>query len=65
VPTPAGIGEAEVRKAIAELRALGEINNIPPVQLDPILERAEREMREKPDDPGRRTGPPPAPLLNP
>jgi len=48
---PTGIGETEARKAIAELRAIGEINNVPPPQLDLILERAKKEMRERPETP--------------
>jgi len=58
VPDPTGISSSNVRKALAELRALGEIMNVPPPQLDPILERAEKELREKPSTPPGTPGPP-------
>ena len=65
MPTPAGIGVAERQKVLAELRALAEINNVPPGRITSILARADLDMRERPDDPGPPGPPPPAPLLNP
>ena len=65
MPVPSGIGEAKVRRALAELRALGEINNVPAGRLTGILERAEKDLRERPDDPGPPPPAPAAPLLNP
>jgi len=62
VAAPTGIGESKVLKIVAELRALGEIANVPGARLNGILERAAKELRERPDDPGP---PPPNPLLNP
>ena len=59
---PTGIGEGKVLAALAELRAIGEINNVPDARLNGILQRAEAGLRQRPDDPGP---PPPAPLLNP
>ncbi len=48
---PTGISQREVRKILAELRATGEIANIPPPQLDPILARARKELTEQPSPP--------------
>lgn len=48
---PTGISDQEVRKILASLRAEGEIANVPPPQLDPILERAKKDLTERPDTP--------------
>jgi len=56
---PTGIGSIAIRRTMADLRALGEIMNVPPPQLDPILERAEKELREQPGNSGQ--GQPPTP----
>lgn len=48
---PTGIGSIVIRRTLADLRALGEIMNVPPPQLDPILERAEKALREQPETP--------------
>jgi len=37
VPSPEAITEAEINKAVADMRAQGQIANIPPPQLDPII----------------------------
>jgi len=60
VPDPVGLPDREIIKALAGLRAFGEIMGIVPPQLDLILERAELEMRVKPSVPGP-PGPPTPP----
>jgi len=55
---PTGISGQQIRKSIAELRAFGEIMKVPPPQLEPILDRAEKEMRERPESPPGTPGPP-------
>jgi len=37
MPDPVGLSNTEIIKLVAEMRALGQIANIPPVQLDPII----------------------------
>lgn len=62
---PSGVGNSEVLASLAEIRAIGDINNVPAARLTDILDRAEKDLRERPDDPPPKGGPPPAPLLNP
>lgn len=57
---PTGIGGAALRKALIELEALGEINNVPPPQLADILDKARKGLTLKPGPPGP-PGPPPTP----
>ena len=54
-----------MRAALVELRAIGEINNVPEARLNGIIERAEKDLRERPSDPGPPGPPPPPPLLSP
>jgi len=51
VVDPTGISSRDVRKTVAELRALGEIMNVPPPQLDPIIDRARKDLTEQPTPP--------------
>lgn len=53
-----GLSEKEIIKAIAGLRAFGEIMKLPPAVLDPVLQKAEATLREKPSVPPK---PPPTP----
>ena len=48
---PVGLSNSAIRKALAELRAFGEIQNVPPPQLDPILAKAKKELELKPGAP--------------
>ena len=48
---PTGISQQEIRKILAKLRATGEIANVPPPQLDPILDRVKKELTEQPSTP--------------
>jgi len=50
---PTGISSSEQRKILVDLRARGEIANVPPAQLDPILARAKKDLREQPETPGQ------------
>jgi len=54
VQVPTGISGLEVTIILAQIRANGEIANIPPPQLDPILARAKKDLTEL-------AGPPPPP----
>lgn len=58
MPDPVGLPDSEIIKAIAGLRAFGEIMNVPGPQLDLILDRAKLEMEVRPSLPPR---PPPTP----
>ena len=49
---PVGISQAEIIKALAGLRAFGEIMKIDPPLLDTILDKARKEMELKPETPG-------------
>ena len=55
---PTGISSSEVIKALAGLRAFGEIMKVAPPELDLIVERARKDMEEKPDPPGPPGGTP-------
>ncbi len=48
---PTGISDQEIRSIITQLRANGEIANVAPPQLDLILDRAKKELTEKPSTP--------------
>lgn len=48
---PVGLSDSEIIRTLAGLRAFGEIMNVPGPQLDLVLQRAEKEMREKPSTP--------------
>lgn len=48
---PTGISDQEVRKILAVLEAEGEIANVPPPQLGPILAKARKELTEQPSVP--------------
>jgi len=48
MPDPVGLSEQEIIKLVAEMRALGEIGNVPPPQLDPIILAYEASLRFKP-----------------
>lgn len=50
---PTGISQQEVRKILAVLEAEGEIANVPPPQLGPILAKAKKELTEQPDTPNK------------
>jgi len=45
---PVGLSESEVIRLVAEMRALGQINNVPPPQLDPIIAAYEKSLTLKP-----------------
>jgi len=51
VADPTGISSSEVRRILAELEAEGEIQNVPPPQLDPILLKARLKLTEQPTPP--------------
>jgi len=55
MPDPVGISAPDVIKKVAEM-AFGEIMNVPPTQLDPIIDKLELALRLQPSVPG---GPPP------
>jgi len=50
---PTGISFQERRKILAELEAMGEIQNVPPPQLDPILAKAKAKLLEQPTPPAK------------
>jgi len=63
---PVGLSESEVIRTLAIIEANGEINGIPPPQLEAILEKARAKMELKTQRPIVPPGPPgPPPLLNP
>lgn len=45
---PTGISGREVIRIVAEYQALGEINNVPPPQLGPIIAKLKKALQEKP-----------------
>lgn len=45
---PIGISEREITKILAQLEAEGEINNVPPAQLAPIIAKARQALRGGP-----------------
>ena len=45
---PTGLSERQVIMALAQIRAFGEVMKLPPADLEPILARAARELRERP-----------------
>jgi len=53
VVDPTGIAASEVRKILAELEATGEIQNVPPAQLLPILAKAKSTLKEQPTPPAK------------
>jgi len=53
VVDPTGISFQERRKILAELEALGEIQNVPPPQLDPILAKAKAKLEAQPTPPAK------------
>jgi len=57
---PTGIGGSVLRRILVQLQAEGEINNVPPPQLDAILDKARKGLTLKPGPPGP-PGPPPTP----
>ena len=50
---PTGISNSEQRKILVDLQAIGEINNVPPAQLDPIIAKAKKDLRQQPGVPGQ------------
>jgi len=48
---PVGLSGAAVIALVAEMRALGEISNIPPPQLDPIIAAYKKSLELKPETP--------------
>jgi len=48
MPEPVGLSEQEIIKLVAEMRALGEIANVPPPQLDPIIADYKASLEFKP-----------------
>ena len=48
---PTGISQQEIRQILAVLEADGEIANVPPAQLGPILAKAKQELTEQPETP--------------
>lgn len=55
---PVGLGDAEISRTLIFLRAMGELMNVPPVQLDPILQAAKDSMLDNPPAPAVPPGPP-------
>ncbi len=51
MPDPVGISDAEIIRLVAEMQALGEIANIPPPQLDPIIAQYKASLLVKPSSP--------------
>jgi len=50
-PVPVGLPDSEVIKLVAEMQALGEIANVPPPQLDPIIAAYKASLLLKPSVP--------------
>jgi len=50
-PVPVGLSAAEIIKLVAEMQALGEIANVPPPQLDPIVAAYKASLELKPTPP--------------
>ena len=48
MPDPVGLTDTEIIKLVAEMQALGEIANIPPPQLDPIIAAYKLSLTVKP-----------------
>ena len=48
---PTGISDQEIRVILAQLEAEGEIANVPPPQLGPILDKAKKKLTEQPETP--------------
>ena len=46
-----GLSEQEIITLVAEMQALGEIANIPPPQLDPIIATYKASLTLKPSTP--------------
>jgi len=59
---PVGLPDKEIIRTCAVIRAFGEINNIPPPQLDVIVDRARDAMLLKPATPPEPPPPPPPPV---
>lgn len=55
---PVGISDAEISRTLIVLRALGELLNVPTVQLEPILLAAKNSLLENPPPPAVPPGPP-------
>lgn len=55
---PLGLSDSEISQTLILLRAFGELLNVPPVQLEPILEKAKESMLENPPAPAVPPGPP-------
>jgi len=53
VVDPTGISDQEKRKILAELEATGEIANVPPPQLDPIIAKARATLTAQPTPPAK------------
>jgi len=51
MPDPVGLSDTEIIKLVAEMQALGEIANIPPPQLDPIIANYKASLSLKPSVP--------------
>ena len=51
MPDPVGLSDAEVIKLVAEMQALGEIANVPPPQLGPIIAAYKSSLLVKPSTP--------------
>jgi len=58
VGDPLGLSDSEISQTLIVLRALGELLNVPPVQLDPILQEAKDSLLENPPPPAVPPGPP-------
>jgi len=58
---PVGLSAAQVIAAVANMKALGQINNIPPPQLDPIIAEFKKSLELKPGTPVGPPTPPPTP----
>ena len=56
-----GVGQKQTIVVITTLRAFGEIMNVPPPQLEDLLDRARQGLQNKPDTPVGPPQPPPGP----
>ena len=56
---PVGLSDAEITRTIAGLEAFGEIQNIPPARLGPILAKAREKLELKEQGPIIPPPPPP------
>jgi len=51
VVDPVGLSEAEIIAEVALAEAQGQIQNVPPAQLQPILDKLRKKLTEKPTPP--------------